>query len=119
MALRIARVFGFRSTTYSRPGLPRGDDMKAIVQDVYGSADVLELRDIDRPSIGDAEVLVQVRAAGVDPGVWHLMTGLPYPIRLAGYGFSKVRFRGRDACFRGCRTGYVCRAGYFGGGRAG
>src|SRR5437667_281401 len=36
------------------PGLPRGDDMKAIVQDVYGSADVLELRDIDRPSIADA-----------------------------------------------------------------
>ena len=40
--------------------------MKAIVQDVYGSADVLELRNIDRPPIGDEEVLVQVHAAGVD-----------------------------------------------------
>jgi len=60
--------------------------MKAIVQDAYGSADVLELRDIDRPDIADDEVLVRVHAAGVDRGVWHLMTGLPYPIRLAGYG---------------------------------
>lgn len=60
--------------------------MKAIVRDAYGSADVLELRDVDRPVVGDGEVLLQVRAAGVDQGVWHLMAGLPYPIRLAGYG---------------------------------
>jgi NADPH:quinone reductase-like Zn-dependent oxidoreductase len=60
--------------------------MKAIVQDEYGSPDVLELRDIDKPEIADDEVLVRVRAAGVDRGVWHVMTGLPYPIRLAGYG---------------------------------
>jgi NADPH:quinone reductase-like Zn-dependent oxidoreductase len=56
--------------------------MKAIVQDEYGTADVLELRDIDKPEIGDNEVLVRVRAAGVDRGVWHLMTGLPYFLRL-------------------------------------
>jgi NADPH:quinone reductase-like Zn-dependent oxidoreductase len=61
--------------------------MKAIVQDAYGSADVLELRDIDKPEAGDGEVLVRVHAAGVDRGAWHLMTGLPYPIRLAGVGF--------------------------------
>jgi NADPH:quinone reductase-like Zn-dependent oxidoreductase len=60
--------------------------MKAIVRDRYGSADVLELRDIDRPVVGDDEVLVRVRAAGVDQGVWHVMAGLPYPIRLAGFG---------------------------------
>jgi NADPH:quinone reductase-like Zn-dependent oxidoreductase len=60
--------------------------MKAIVQDTYGSTDVLELRDIDKPEIADGEVLVRVHAAGVDRGVWHLMTGLAYPIRLAGYG---------------------------------
>jgi NADPH:quinone reductase-like Zn-dependent oxidoreductase len=60
--------------------------MKAIVHDTYGSADVLELRDIDKPVVGDDEVLVRVRAAGVDQGVWHVMAGLPYPIRLAGYG---------------------------------
>jgi NADPH:quinone reductase-like Zn-dependent oxidoreductase len=60
--------------------------MKAIVRDTYGLADVLELRDMDTPQIGDDEVLVRVHAAGVDQGVWHVMTGLPYPIRLAGYG---------------------------------
>ena len=60
--------------------------MKAIVHDVYGPADVLELRDVDRPEIADDEVLVRVHAAGVDRGSWHVMTGLPYPIRLAGYG---------------------------------
>src|SRR5215211_5420200 len=60
--------------------------MKAIVRDTYGSPDVLELRDIDKPEIGADEVLVRVHAAGVDRGVWHVMTGLPYAIRLAGYG---------------------------------
>jgi NADPH:quinone reductase-like Zn-dependent oxidoreductase len=60
--------------------------MKAIIRDTYGSADILELREIDKPEIGDDEVLVRVHAAGVDQGVWHVMTGLPYPIRLAGYG---------------------------------
>ena len=60
--------------------------MKAIVQDTYGSADVLELRDLGTPEIAAGEVLVRVHAAGVDRGVWHLMTGLPYPVRLAGYG---------------------------------
>lgn len=60
--------------------------MKAIVQDTYGSADVLEFRDIGTPEIAVGEVLVRVHAAGVDRGVWHLMTGLPYPVRLAGYG---------------------------------
>src|SRR5215217_2022044 len=72
-------------------GVVRGEDMRAIVQDVYGSADVLELRDIDRPPIGDDEVLVRVRAAGVDPGVWHLMTGEPYLVRAMGYGLRKPR----------------------------
>jgi len=62
--------------------------MKSIVQETYGSTETLELRDVERPQIADDEVLVRVVAAGVDRGVWHLMTGLPYPIRLAGYGFS-------------------------------
>jgi NADPH:quinone reductase-like Zn-dependent oxidoreductase len=55
--------------------------MKAIVRDKYGAPDILDLRDIDRPEIEDEEVLVRVHAAGVDRGVWHVMTGLPYPIR--------------------------------------
>jgi NADPH:quinone reductase-like Zn-dependent oxidoreductase len=72
--------------------------MKAIVQDVYGTADVLELRDIARPAAGKGEVLVSVRAAGVEQGVWHLMTGLPYLIRLFGFGLKKpkVPVRGRE-----------------------
>src|SRR5215212_3234599 len=61
--------------------------MKAIVRDTYGSPDVLQLRDIVKPPItDDEEVLVRVHAAGVGRDVWHVMTGLPYPIRLAGYG---------------------------------
>src|SRR5215210_2792242 len=60
--------------------------MKAIVRDTYGSPEVLELRDIDKPEIADDEVLLHVHAAGVGRDVWHVMTGLPYPIRLAGYG---------------------------------
>jgi NADPH:quinone reductase-like Zn-dependent oxidoreductase len=65
--------------------------MKAIVRDRYGSPDVLELRDIDKPEIGDDEVLVRVHAAGVGRDVWHVMTGLPYPIRLAGYGLRSPK----------------------------
>lgn len=72
--------------------------MKAIMQDVYGSAGVLELRDIARPEPGDGEVLLRVKAAGVDQGVWHLMAGLPYLVRLFGYGLKKpkVPVRGRE-----------------------
>ncbi|WP_461188921.1 NAD(P)-dependent alcohol dehydrogenase [Arthrobacter sp. Z4-13] len=72
--------------------------MKGIVQDAYGSADVLELRDIPKPVPGNGEVLIRVRAAGVDQGVWHLMTGLPYLVRLFGYGLKnpKVPVRGRE-----------------------
>ena len=79
--------------------------MKAVVQGTYGSADVLELRDIDMPVAGDGEVLVRVRAAGVDPGVWHLMTGRPYLVRLMGYGLRKpkVGILGRDVA--GTRRG--------------
>ena len=61
--------------------------MKAIVRDKYGAPDILDLRDIDRPEIKDDEVLLHVHAAGVGRDVWHIMTGLPYPIRLAGYAF--------------------------------
>ena len=66
--------------------------MKAIVQDAYGSAEALRLQEVGRPAIADDEVLVRVRAAGVDRGVWHLMTGLPYPVRLA-YGLRAPKHR--------------------------
>jgi NADPH:quinone reductase-like Zn-dependent oxidoreductase len=74
--------------------------MKAIVQDAYGTEDVLEYRDIDKPAPGDGEVLVRVRAAGLDRGVWHVMTGLPYLVRVVvptmGLGRPKVPVRGMD-----------------------
>ena len=58
--------------------------MTAIVQEEYGPAPeaVLRLEQIDRPTIGDDEVLVRVHAPSVDRGTWHVMAGLPYPIRL-------------------------------------
>src|SRR5574340_1462578 len=60
--------------------------MRAIVRDAYGAVDVLRLAEIDRPIPGENEVLVRVRAAGVDAGVWHLMVGMPYVMRLFGFG---------------------------------
>jgi NADPH:quinone reductase-like Zn-dependent oxidoreductase len=75
--------------------------MKAIVQDRYGSADVLELRDVAAPVVGDGDVLVRVHAAGCGPDVWHLMTGLPYFARLmVGFRKPKVAVRGWDLAGR-------------------
>jgi NADPH:quinone reductase-like Zn-dependent oxidoreductase len=71
--------------------------MKAIVQDRYGSAEVLEFRDVEDPVVGEQDVLVRVHAAGSGPDVWHLMTGLPYFARLfLGLRKPKVPVRGRD-----------------------
>jgi NADPH:quinone reductase-like Zn-dependent oxidoreductase len=78
--------------------------MKAIVQDRYGRVDVLELRDIARPVPKDDEVLVRVHAGGLDRGVWHVMTGLPYLIRFVvptlGLREPKVLVRGMDLAGR-------------------
>jgi NADPH:quinone reductase-like Zn-dependent oxidoreductase len=71
--------------------------MKAMVQDKYGSAEVLELRDIDKPTIGDHDVLVHVQAAGVNPADWAVMSGLPYIARpVYGMRKPKIRVRGTD-----------------------
>lgn len=72
--------------------------MKAIVQDRYGSADVLEFREIDRPSIDDDEVLVGVHAASVHADVWHAMRGIPFVLRAMGSGLRtpKNRVPGSD-----------------------
>jgi NADPH:quinone reductase-like Zn-dependent oxidoreductase len=72
----------------------RGRTMKAVVRVRYGSADVLELRDADVPLVGDDEVLVRVRASGLDRGAWHVMAGLPYLIRIAGYGVRAPKIAG-------------------------
>jgi NADPH:quinone reductase-like Zn-dependent oxidoreductase len=69
--------------------------MTAIVQDEYGPApeDVLRIDEIDTPPIEADEVLVRVHAASVDRGTWHVMAGLPYPIRLAGFGLRRPKYR--------------------------
>jgi NADPH:quinone reductase-like Zn-dependent oxidoreductase len=76
--------------------------MKAIVQHAYGSPDrVLELRDVDPPTIGEDEVLVEVHAAALAGDDWHLMRGEPYAARLVtGLRTPKHRVPGRDVAGR-------------------
>src|SRR6266516_3397515 len=66
--------------------------MRAIVQDKYGSPDVLQLRDVDKPVVKDDEALVRVHAAAVNIGDWHLLRGVPYVMRLVS-GVLKPRRR--------------------------
>ncbi|GGU17391.1 NAD(P)-dependent alcohol dehydrogenase [Nocardioides albus] len=72
--------------------------MRAVVQTRYGDAGDLHLDHVDVPEIAENEVLVRVHAAGLDRGTWHLMTGKPYLMRIAGMGFKgpKDRVPGRD-----------------------
>ncbi len=71
--------------------------MKAVVHSVYGSPDVLELREIDEPVIGDDEVRVRVRAAAVNPPDWAGVYGEPYIVRPAfGMRRPKLGIRGTD-----------------------
>ena len=103
--------------------------MKAIVQDRYGSAEVLELRNIDSPKIGEREVLIRVRAAGVNIADWAIMGGLPYIARPAplyglrtpsngvrgtdvageieAVGPGVTRFRAGDAVFGSCKGAFA------------
>ena len=71
--------------------------MKAIVYHEYGSPDVLELQDVDKPVVEDDEVLVRVRAASANPADWHFMRGVPYVMRpQSGLRKPKNGFLGRD-----------------------
>jgi NADPH:quinone reductase-like Zn-dependent oxidoreductase len=71
--------------------------MKAVIQDRYGSPEVLETRDIGRPTIADDDVLVRVHAASVHIGDWVLMTGVPHVMRLGtGLRRPKIRTPGTD-----------------------
>src|SRR4051794_39957276 len=101
--------------------------MRAIVQDKYGSPDVLQLRDVDKPVVKDDEALVRVRAAAVNIGDWHLLRGVPYVVRtvsgllkprravpgldMAGQveavGSSVKRFRPGDEVFGWCRGAFA------------
>jgi NADPH:quinone reductase-like Zn-dependent oxidoreductase len=67
---------------------PSASTMRSIVQHRYGTDPdaVLALAEIARPTIAAQQILVRVGAAGVDMGTWHCMTGLPYAMRLAGFG---------------------------------
>src|SRR4051812_23997350 len=71
--------------------------MRAVVQDRYGSSEVLRMAHIARPVIADNEVLVRVHAAGLDRGTEHQMTGKPYAMRL-GFGLRRPKnpVSGRD-----------------------
>jgi len=72
--------------------------MKAILQEVYGPPEVLHLGDAEQPAVASTDVLVKVRAAGIDRGTAHLMRGEPYLMRVIGFGFRgpKNRVPGRD-----------------------
>ena len=96
------------SATQPRPTTPdhgRGRvpaTMQAITQSTYGGPEVLEHTTVDVPRPGPAQVLVEVRAAGIDRGAWHLVTGRPFLVRLAGYGIRtpKQRVPGLDLAGR-------------------
>jgi NADPH:quinone reductase-like Zn-dependent oxidoreductase len=72
------------------PNSPEAGTMQAVVQDGYGTAEVLRLDRVSRPEAAEGEVLVRVHAAGLDRGAWHLMTGRPYLLRLA-FGLRRPR----------------------------
>jgi NADPH:quinone reductase-like Zn-dependent oxidoreductase len=76
--------------------------MRAIVQDTYGTPDVLHLADLDQPVAGDGRVLLRVLAASAHIGDWHLTAGMPYLVRVMGFGFRapKIRVRGTDMAGR-------------------
>lgn len=75
-----------------RKPVPARQTMTAIIQDDYGSQDVLQLRDIDKQVAGDDDVLVRVHAAGPHIGDWHVMTGL------ASSTLDSARANGRKCC---------------------
>ncbi|MGH8915390.1 MAG: NAD(P)-dependent alcohol dehydrogenase [Acidimicrobiia bacterium] len=83
------------TSTQPTPAVPLAQlpdsPMRAIVQDAYGSTEVLRLAEIGRPEIAANEVLVKVVAAGMDRGTWHSMAGKPYLMRIMGFGFSRPK----------------------------
>jgi NADPH:quinone reductase-like Zn-dependent oxidoreductase len=83
--------------TNPMPATPTTTTMRAVVQDRYGSSEVLRLAEVPRPRVADHDVLVRVHAAGLDRGTEHLMTGRPYVMRL-GFGIRRPRdpVSGRD-----------------------
>src|SRR5712691_7754374 len=101
--------------------------MKAIVYHNYGSPDVLRCEEIEKPTAGDHEVLIKVRAASVNPFDWHFMRGTPYIVRImaglrkptntrlgvdvAGQveavGRNVTQFKPGDEVFGACRAAFA------------
>jgi NADPH:quinone reductase-like Zn-dependent oxidoreductase len=71
--------------------LAQTPQMKAIVYHSYGGPDVLRLEEIEKPVPNDDEVLIKVRAASLNPLDWHYMEGMPYLVRLMGFGLVKPK----------------------------
>ncbi|HXL38115.1 MAG TPA: NAD(P)-dependent alcohol dehydrogenase [Ktedonobacteraceae bacterium] len=67
--------------------------MKAIVYHIYGSPDVLELKEVEKPTPQDDEVLIRINAASVNAADWHLMRGKPFLVRLMGFGLLKPKHK--------------------------
>lgn len=80
-----------RATTEAQTTTETTRTMQAITQFEYGGPDTLTLSEVPVPEVGDDEVLIRVHAAGVDRGVWHLMAGEPYLIRVLGFGFRRPK----------------------------
>lgn len=96
---------------------PQVTTMRAVVQARYGEAhEVLRLGRVAVPSVPDDGVLVRVHSAGVDRGAWHLMAGVPYPVRLSGFGVRrpKAPVRGREFAGTVVAVGEAC-GGFAGG----
>jgi len=90
-----------RSAEHAHTTDPVPATMQAITRDAYGSADVLSIRDVPRPTAAAGEVLVRVYGAGLDRGAWHIMTGRPYLMRLAGFGVRRPKDPGLGTEFAG------------------
>jgi len=86
--------------------------MKAITIDRYGSPDVARLREVAKPTVGDDDVLVRIRAASVNPYDWHFLTGLPYIARLQ-FGLPRPRVSGLGADLAGEVEAVGARVSHF------
>src|SRR3712207_6771232 len=85
------------TTPATAPTPAAATTMRAVIQDRYGSSEVLRLAQVPRPTVADHEILVRVYAAGLDRGTEHLMTGKPYAMRLAvGLRSPRKPVSGRD-----------------------
>ena len=86
-----------KTTTATSSLLDQEVTMKAVIQDRYGTSEVLRVGDVAVPEPGDQEMLIKVRAAGLDRGTEHLMTGKPYAMRMVtGLRRPKNPISGRD-----------------------